>query len=121
MRFFVELLTLDKAYDLSYDLIMNTSVAIPQNLTVSQARDNLYDLMDEVGLKLRSFIISHRGRPTAVVMPVEDLESWDETLEILSNKKLMKNIAQAKKDYAAGKTVSLEEVEKKLGIYENRT
>lgn len=100
---------------------MNTSVVIPQNLTVSQARENLYDLIDEVGLKLRSFIISHHGRPTAVVMPVEDLESWDETLEILSNKKLMKDIAQAKKDYAAGKTVSLEEVEKKLGIYENRT
>lgn len=95
---------------------MNSSVAIPQNLTVSQARDNLYDLIDEVGLKLRSFIISHHGKPTAVVMPVEDLESWDETLEIMSNKKLMKAIRQGQKDYATGKTVSLEEVEKKLGL-----
>lgn len=95
---------------------MNTTIVIPQNLTVSQARDNLYDLIDEVGLKLRSFVISHHGRPTAVVMPVEDLESWDETLEIMSNKKLMRSIRRGQKDYKAGKTASLDEVKKKLKI-----
>lgn len=95
---------------------MNPTVAIPQNLTVSQARDNLYDIVDQVGSRLRSFIISHHGKPTAVVMPVEDLESWDETLEILSNKKLIMSIKQGQKDYEAGKTTSLTDVKKKLGI-----
>lgn len=98
---------------------MNTSTAIPQNLTVSQARDNLYGLIDEVGLKLRSFIISHHGKPTAVVMPVEDLESWDETLEIMSNKKLMRAIAQGKREYKQGKTHKYEDVIKELGLNAN--
>ena len=95
---------------------MSASVVIPRNLTVSQARDNLYDLIDEVGLNLRSFIISHHGKPTAVVMPVEDLESWDESLEIMSNKKLMRAIAQGKKEYKQGKTHKYEDVIKELGL-----
>lgn len=98
---------------------MNATMVIPQNLTVSQARANLYGIMDQVGSSLRSFIISHRGRPTAVVMPVEDLESWEETLEIMSNKKMMRQIIQGEKDYKAGKTHTFEEVVKELGLNEN--
>lgn len=52
-------------------------------------------------------------------MPVEDLESWEETLDILSNKKLMADIRQADKDIKAGRVYTLDEVEKKLGIHED--
>ncbi len=106
---------IDKAYGLTYDCGMNTTT-LPQNLTVSQARANLYDLIEEVGSKLRRFVISHKGRPTAVVMPVEDLESWDETLEIMANKKLMRSIKKAQREYGRGEAISFEEVKKKLGI-----
>lgn len=107
---------IDNSYGLAYDLFMAKTTSLPQNLTVSEARANLYDLVDEVGSKLRSFIISHKGKPTAVVMPVEDLESWEESLEIASNKALMKSIRNAQKEYKQGKTHKFEDVVKELGL-----
>lgn len=93
---------------------MGTSVAIPQNLTVSQARDNLYDIINEVSLRLRRFVISHHGKPTAVVLPIEDLESWEESLDIASNRKLMADIRRSIADYKKGRYFTLDQVEAKL-------
>lgn len=96
------------------------SQSIPSTLTVSDARTNLYDMMEEVRKYLRRFVITHHGKPQAVLMPVEDLESWEETLDIISNKKLMADIRQAEKDYNAGKYYTLDEVEKRLKIKHER-
>lgn len=95
---------------------MNT---LPSTLTVSDARTNLYDMMEEVQKYLRRFIITHHGKPQAVLMPVADLESWEETLDILSNKKLMADLKKSEKDRKAGRLYSLEEVEKKLKLHED--
>lgn len=96
---------------------MNTSGAVlPTILTVSQARDNLYDIVGEAGKGSRAFMITHMGKPSAVVMPIDDFEGWVETLDILSNKKLMKQIRQGEKDLKAGKTHKLEDVIKELGL-----
>lgn len=89
---------------------------MPSTISVSDARTSLYDLIDEVSGKLRRFVITHKGQPKAVIMPVEDVEAWEETLDILSNKKLMKDIRQGQKDFAAGRGVPLEEVMKSMGI-----
>lgn len=93
---------------------MNT--ALPTTLTVSDARANLYDMMESVRKYLKRYVITHKGIPQAVLLPIEDVESWEETLDILSNKKLMRDIRQAEKDFKAGRYSTLEEVEKRLKI-----
>lgn len=93
------------------------SQSIPSMLTVSDARANLYDMMEEVRKYLKRFIITHRGKPQAVLMPIEDLESWEETLDILSNKKLMADIRQAEKERKAGKVYPLKQVLEEMGIH----
>lgn len=95
------------------------SQTLPTYLTVSDARTNLYGMMEEIRRFLKRFIITHRGKPQAVLMPIEDLESWEETLDILSNKKLMADLNQAEKDRKAGRVYTLEEVEEKLGLHED--
>jgi len=92
---------------------------IPSMLTVSDARTNLYDMMEEVRKYLRRFVITYHGKPQAVLMPVEDLESWEETLDILSNRKLMADLRKAEKDRKTDRMYSLEEVEKKLKLHED--
>ena len=94
---------------------------LPTTLTASEARINLYNILDEVKMYLRRFVITHKGKPQAVVMPIEDMESWNETLEILSNKKLMADIRQAEKDRKAGRVYPLRQVIKELSLDERRT
>lgn len=85
-------------------------------LPANEARSNFYQLLEEVGRGLRRFTITHRGKAKAVVMPVEDVEAWEETLEILSDKKLMRDIKKSQDDYKKGKFITLEELEKKYKL-----
>ena len=83
-------------------------------LAASDARANFYQILDEVSNNLRRFVIRRRNGTRAVVLPEEEVEAWEETLEILSNKKLMKDIRQSQKDFKSGKYYRLDEVEKEI-------
>lgn len=50
------------------------------------------------------------------MMSVEKFDGWQETLEILSDRKLTKNIKEALTDLKKGKVYGLEEVKKKLKL-----
>lgn len=89
---------------------------IPQTLTVSDARANLYDIINEVSQKLRHFSITHKGQTKAVIIPAEELESWEETLEILSNKRLYCQILRSQREIQQGKTIPSSTLTRKLGL-----
>lgn len=89
----------------------NLSAVLP----ASQARANFYDLLDEVSDKLRRFTITLRGKVKAVVMPADQVEAWEETLEIMSNKKLVAQINEGLDDIKHGRVVSLKDYLKKHG------
>lgn len=78
----------------------------------SEARSNFYYLLNEVNKKLRQFIITLRGKEQAVLLSVEEWQSWQETLEIMSDKKLVQSI---KKGLRSKKTYSQKEVDKIIG------
>lgn len=84
---------------------------LSSNLQASEARSNFYQILDEAGNNLRQFTISPRGKPPVVIMSAEEFEGWQETLEILSDKKLVASINRAMK---SNKTYSLDEVKKML-------
>ncbi len=69
-------------------------------IAISNARNNLPKLVDEVGDCMKRFIISVSGKPKAVLISAEELESLEETAEILSDletyKSIMKGYKQAK-------------------------
>lgn len=92
---------------------MNTlSTTLPANI----ARSKFYQVLDEVGNNLRRFVITHRGKTKAVVMPIEDVEAWEETLEVLSDRKLMKDIKKSRADYKKGDFITLDGLTKKYNI-----
>ena len=82
-------------------------------IPASEARSNFYYLLDEVNKKLRQFIITLRGKQQAVLLSVEEWQSWQETLEIISDKKLVQSI---KKVLKSKKTYSQKEVDKIIGL-----
>jgi len=81
------------------------------SLPANEARTNFYQILDEVGTGLRQFTISHRGKPGAVIMSVEEFEGWQETMEIMSDKKLLTDILKSKKS----KIISSKEADKIIG------
>lgn len=54
--------------------------------------------------------VTRHGRPVAVLLSPEDLESLEETLGILSQPGALDEIRRSAADIAAGRTVSIEEV-----------
>jgi prevent-host-death family protein len=52
-------------------------------------------------------VITRNGEPAAVLVSPDDLASLEETLDILSDKALMAQVAQARAEIDAGETVEL--------------
>lgn len=87
-----------------------------KTLPITEARNKLPGLVDKAFKKLDEFVITVNGRPSAVLMSAEEFESWKETLEIMSDPKLMKDIKEAEKDIKAGRVHDWEDVKKELGL-----
>lgn len=58
-------------------------------------------------------VITRNGEPAAVLISPDDLASLEETLEILSDKPLMGQIAQSRAEIEAGQTVELRELHRR--------
>ena len=89
---------------------MNTTVP------ATKARKNFFQLIKQAKVPGSSVTISVEGEPSVVMMSVEEFEGWQETLEIMSDPKAVKGIKEGAADIAAGRTVSLEEIEKELNL-----
>ncbi len=87
-----------------------------KSVSLKKLRPKLPKIMEEIDSKMDRFIVTKRGKPIALIMSIDDYESLLETLDVLSDKKLMKRIKQAEKDIKTGNVQTLERVEKDLGI-----
>ena len=70
-------------------------------IAISQLRNNLPSIVNDISLYLKRLVISVSGEPKVVLMSLEELESLEETAEILSvpnaYKKILIGTKQAKK------------------------
>ena len=71
-----------------------------------EAKNRLSELL-EAAENGEEVVITKHGRPTVVMLSIDDLESLEETLAILSNPALLEEIREAEADLAAGKTTRL--------------
>lgn len=79
-------------------------------VAISDARANLPDLVQKVNENSERVIITVNGKPKAVMMSFEDLESLKETAEILSIPKARENIIEGLKQAKKGLSTSLSDV-----------
>ena len=87
-----------------------------KTLPITKARDNFPDIINRADRLLDEYIITVNGEPKAVIMSVQELASLKETLDILSNKALMKSLAEADKDTKKKKYVDWEVAKKQLDL-----
>jgi len=85
-------------------------------ISASKARDNLYKILDEVKNGLKSYTITLRGEAQAVVINPDELEAWEETLNILSDNKLVAQILKSQEEIKKGEYLNEDDVIKALNI-----
>lgn len=85
-----------------------------KTISVTKARANLYDLVEEVSKKMKRYGLTNRGETKVVLMSTKELDSLEETLDILSsNPNIVKELEEIEKDYKKGKYIGLEQLEVK--------
>lgn len=72
-----------------------------KSVSATNARRQLFDLIEQAG-KPGSFVsITHRDLPNVVLMSLDEFEGWVETMEIMSDPQLIKDIQEGVKDKEA--------------------
>lgn len=85
-----------------------------QTMSVSEAKDKLSTLIESVESTHDAVVITRHGKPAAVLISPEDLNSLQETLAWLSDPAHAAEMAEAEADIAEGRMLSLEEVRAQL-------
>ena len=81
-----------------------------KTLSLSEVKAKLSELVDEVESRDERIVITRKGRPAAVLVSQDDLDSWQETLEITSDRALMTELRRGIRQIKRGQTKSYEEV-----------
>lgn len=82
-------------------------------IAISDFRNNIASFVTQVNRELNRLVITVSGQPKAVVISPEELESLEETAEVLSISGIKETLKKSQKQAAAGKTISLNKLEKK--------
>ncbi len=87
-----------------------------RNLTVTEVKAHLNELVDDAESTHEQIVITKHGRPAAVLMAAEDLESLQETVYWLSRPGIREAIAEAEADIEAGRTIGSDALRRQLGL-----
>jgi len=89
-----------------------------ETLSIMEARAKLTALPEEFerNPETGAVTVTRRGKPVLAVMPWELYDSLMETLEILSDEKLLKRLRKSLQEARKGRTYSMEQVRKKLRL-----
>jgi antitoxin YefM len=85
-------------------------------ISISDARSKLPTLVDKVGEGLSRFLITVNSEPKAVLIGVEELESLEETAEIMATPGAYEAIMKSHKQALKGEGVPWTEVKKKYKL-----
>jgi len=74
---------------------------------LAEVKNRLSEVVDRLEREHGRVVITKHGRPAVVMMTTEDLESLEETLEILRQPPLLAEIREAEAELAGGRSTPL--------------
>ena len=83
-------------------LVMKNEDVLP----LAEIKARLSEVVDRVEMHHQRVTLTRNGRPAAVLISPEDLEALEDTLEILSNPRAVREIERARADIARGRGIS---------------
>ncbi len=89
-------------------------------MSLADVKNRLSEVVERLEREHGRVVITKHGRPAAVVLSVEDLESLEETLEVLSSTALMADIRAGLAELVSGDAVPLTKAEALALVQEDR-
>jgi antitoxin YefM len=83
-------------------------------LPLAEVRANLSKLVDEAVRTHQRIEVTRQGRRAAVILSADDYDSIMETLTILSDHDLMREVREAEAEAEAGQVYTLDEVTEEM-------
>ncbi len=83
-------------------------LVMTETLSLSAVKARLSELVDRVESEDDRIVVTRNGRPAAVLVSPDDLESLEETLAVLSDRELMRRIRQGETAAERGDVVPLD-------------
>jgi prevent-host-death family protein len=87
-----------------------TRIVVMETLPLATVKARLSSLVDQVEDTHDRVLITRNGKPAAILISPEDLESLEETLGILSDPTAMKRVRKAQREVERGDVLTEEEL-----------
>ncbi len=78
-------------------------------LPFSEVKAHLSELADRVEIQHDRIMVTRNGRPSFVLMSPDDLESLEETLDIVRDDELMESLRRSRDEAARGERLRLKD------------
>ena len=86
-------------------------LVISRTLPLSEVKAKLSEVVDEIVTTQERFTVTRNGRPVAVMLSTDDLETIEETMAILSDPGAMREIEKGRAAIASGDVATKDEIE----------
>ena len=80
-----------------------------ETIPFTEAKAHLSELVDRTSREHERFVVTRNGRPAAILLSPDDLESLEETVDILQDRALLESIRKSRREAADGKRSRLKD------------
>ena len=87
-----------------------------KDLPITEARDELTSLPDKLHETHETLTVTRRGKPVLAILAWDEYEALVETMEIMSDERLMVSLRQGIREAKQGKLIPWEDVKRKLTL-----
>jgi len=82
-----------------------------EHLPLADVKNRLSEVVERLEREHGRVVITKHGRPAAVVLSIDDLEGLEETLDVLSDSRLVASLKKASAEVDSGSSVTLSKQE----------
>jgi len=79
-------------------------------ISATEARNNFFKIIENIDKTGANYTLTVNGVPKVTMLTSDEVEGWKETIEIMSDRKLMRDIKEGEKELARGEYSTFEEV-----------